>query len=375
MKPKTKEEDEAEVMLAIRRSRIALLADHPFYGDLAMKMPIKIDSTLPMPTAATDGETLFYHPDFVKSLTPQELIFVTGHEVLHAALLHCQRRGNKDDRYPLAIDIVVNQLLVNSGVGEKPKDCIYDPYLFEQGEGLVEKIYDLLKPDDKRKAMDDLVLPGAGKPDPNAAAKWRARIAQAQEVAKACGNMPGNLETLLDQGGESTVAWEDELFSEITADKGEDFTYSKRNRRYAALDVLLPGRYGEKMGDLVFAIDCSGSTSDDMVQRCGAEIERAKRLMRPERTHVIYWDTNIKKHDIYEADDEMDINVYGRGGTDPTCIWKYVEEQGIEVAHCIVATDLEFCDFGAEPDYPVIWCAMETNRNSAPFGKVIQADA
>ena len=371
LKPKTEADEEAETLLAIRRSRISLLADHPFFGALAMKMPVKITKDLPIPTAATDGESLYYHPDFVKTLTPGELVFVTGHEILHAAYLHCQRRGNKDNRWLLATDIVVNQHLVNNKVGTMPKDLIYDPGLFNKGEGLVEKIYDLLKPDDSRKPMDDH-LPMKGKPDPNAAAKMRAKLQGAMDVAKQCGNMPADIQAMLEQGGDAQVAWEDELFSEITADKGEDHTYAKRNRRYAALDVLLPGRYGEKMGDLVYAIDCSGSTSDDMVRRAGVEVKAAALSVKPEKVHIIYFDSDIKKHEEYNHDEDFEVHVHGRGGTAFSPIFRYIEEKGIDVAHCIVATDMDCDDFGPEPDYPVIWLAMDNHSDYAPWGKVIQ---
>lgn len=373
-----------EARRLISRARTVLLSEHPFWGDLAFGMPVKIDDTLKPPTAATDGDSIYYHPDFVMKLTTPELAFVTGHEVLHAALLHTIRCGPRDPKnWNVACDVVVNQLLYDNGVGKMPKDLIFEPYLFEQADGLVDRVYDLLPKNHGKEAMDGMLQPGhgdgKGSSPADAAAqanKWRGKLAQAQQMAKEAGNMPGNLDIFVDQILSDTVAWEDEIFAEITADKGEDRTYAKRSRRHAALDTIMPGKYGEKMGDLVFAIDCSDSTSNAMVARCSNEIERAMRALRPERTHVIYWDTNIKKVEVYEPDDELNVRAYGRGGTSVGCVFDYIEEQGIEVQHCIIATDLEFGgDFGTiTPDYPVIWCIMESSRTGAPFGKEIHTD-
>lgn len=376
MTDKKKQEQEDKAMRLIRRARTELMSTHPFWGDLAFGMPIKVDSTLNPPTAATDGEGLFYHPDFVNSLSLDELVFVTGHEVLHAALLHLTRRGGRDPmRWNVACDVVVNQQLVDNRVGKMPKDLIYDPILYQQAEGLVSRVYDLLPKNDQRQAMDDFKEgEGACKATPQELAnKWRGKLARAQEIAKEAGKMPGDLDIFIDQITSDTVAWEEEIFNEITANKGEDRTYAKRNRRTASLDVLLPGKYGEKMGDLVFAIDCSGSTSNEMVARCANEIERAMRVLRPEKTHVIYWDTNVKKVEVYEPDDELNVRAYGRGGTSVGCVFDYIRDNDIEPQHCIIATDLYFGgDFGSfEPDYPVIWCIMESKATGAPFGKEI----
>lgn len=381
MTDKVKEQEE-KAMRSIRRARTELMSSHPFWGDLAFGMPIKIDSTLNPPTAATDGEGLFYHPKFVESLKPEELVFVTGHEVLHAALLHVTRKGDRNPKkWNIACDIVVNRLLYENRVGTMPKGLIYDPILYQQGEGLVSRIYDLLPKDPEqygKEAMDDFKQgDGASKATPQELAnKWRGKLARAQEVAKQAGKMPGNLDIFVDQITSETVAWEEEIFNEITANKGDDRTYAKRNRRTASLDVLLPGKYGEKMGDLVFAIDCSGSTSNEMVARCANEIERAMRVLRPEKTHVIYWDTDIKKVEVYEPDDELNVRAYGRGGTSVGCVFDYIRDNDIEPQHCIIATDLLFGgDFGSfEPDYPVIWCIMESQATGAPFGKEIHTD-
>lgn len=365
-----KPEHEA-VMQRVRRSRLDLLANNPFFGDLAFNMDIELDDTLNPPTAATDGEGLYYHPDFVTSLTDKQLTFVTGHEILHAALMHLDRRGDRTpQRFNVAADIVCNQILVDNNVGDMPENMIYDPRLYHRGSGILHKIYDLLPEDDPRQSFDDFK---PGKPGKKSnPAKMRGKIHQAMEAAKAAGNMSGSLEGLIEQATTPKVRWEDELFSELITCKGDDRTYAKRNRRYAALDVLIPGRYGEKTGDLVFAIDCSGSTSDAMVGQCAAEIQRAKDALRPERTHVLYFDSAIKKHDIYEADDELDVQVYGRGGTAFSPIFKYIEENGIEPQHVIVATDLYCDDYGPEPDYPVIWCVMDSEADNAPWGRTIQ---
>jgi predicted metal-dependent peptidase len=81
-----------------------------FFATLALRL-------LPGPdwgidTLATDGRRLAYRPDFVTTLTPDELLGVVAHEVLHNALAHHARRDWREPRrWNVACDLAVNPLL------------------------------------------------------------------------------------------------------------------------------------------------------------------------------------------------------------------------------------------------------------------------
>jgi len=69
---------------AIKIARTALILDHPWYGGLVMRLPLKpeSDAPCPVPTMATDGTNLFYNADWTLSLSKPELIGVLAHEVI-----------------------------------------------------------------------------------------------------------------------------------------------------------------------------------------------------------------------------------------------------------------------------------------------------
>ena len=79
------------------RARTQLLLNHPFFGSLAVRLKL-----LPgdLPTMATDGRGIVYNPQFVQQLKPAELEGVLAHEVMHCALAHHCRRGNRNPPYP-----------------------------------------------------------------------------------------------------------------------------------------------------------------------------------------------------------------------------------------------------------------------------------
>ena len=68
------------------RARTALILDEPFFGALALRLKLVEDPTCKR--LWVDGRSLGYNPDFVLSLTPQEVIAGLVHEVLHVAEGH-----------------------------------------------------------------------------------------------------------------------------------------------------------------------------------------------------------------------------------------------------------------------------------------------
>lgn len=358
----------------VRSARIRLLKDHPFFGDLAFGLPIKFDDKLDPKTAATDGNNIYYHPEFVNRSTPAELVFVKAHEIGHCMLMHIVRRGNRNPgRWNVACDVVVNELLINNRIGTPPKGIIYIPEIYAQANGLVEKVYDLLPEDFDQEPLDAMIEPKDGEKG-EFEAKWRGNVAKAAATAKAAGQLTGDLEAFVDQLTTPKVSWRERFREFITKTRGTDRTYTKINRRMQAVDTILPGVIGEQLGEIVFAIDCSGSTDDEMISQCSGELASIQEELRPSKIHVLFFDEEIKKHDEYEADDPIEVKAYGRGGTRFASIFEYIEQNNIEPENCIVATDLECNDFGPQPNYPVLWCVMQGNETDAPWGEVLVVD-
>ena len=106
------------VVQAIVAARVSLLFNQPFFGNLATRMEL-IDATKWCKTAATDGRKLYYNREFIKSLTPDELLFLIGHEVMHCVYDHLGRKGSREHKlWNMANDYIVNYTLVKEKLGE-----------------------------------------------------------------------------------------------------------------------------------------------------------------------------------------------------------------------------------------------------------------
>src|SRR5690625_1883228 len=78
----------ADIMPVLERDRVQLLLSQPFLGALAMRLELVpvVDGRLP--TAATDGQSMFFNALFMQGLDAATRRFVMAHEIWHCAALH-----------------------------------------------------------------------------------------------------------------------------------------------------------------------------------------------------------------------------------------------------------------------------------------------
>ena len=114
-----------------RRLQAALLrirGDHPFFGTLALFAQLRVSSDVA--SAATDGKTLFFNPDFIEKLDGPRLCGLVSHELLHAALQHVIRRRERDSlAWNIAADIVVNGMIRKDTDYPLPEGAVEEPKL------------------------------------------------------------------------------------------------------------------------------------------------------------------------------------------------------------------------------------------------------
>lgn len=366
-------------MELLDKAKAAIVLDHPFYATLLLSMPMI--ETKGIPTMATNGEDIFYNPDFVKTQTVQELVFVLAHELDHCIFMHCIRKGNRDhSKFNQATDYVINDLLVTDKVGTMPKGGLYNPELVKQGEGIAERVYDLLADDDGKGegngnpggSLDDLIHQ-EGMDEATASqkeAEMKVKVIQAANIAKACGKLSAGVERLVKQLAESKVDWKTVLRNFVTTRAKIDWSFAKPKRRFLAEDIYLPGLTGEKLGDIVVAIDCSGSIDEKALSEFGGETKAIKEDTLPSNVHVVYFDSKVLRKDTFTTDDEFEVKAVGGGGTAFSPVFKYLEENDIVPECCVFLTDLYCDDFGEQPSYPVLW--VTTGETKAPFGEVVK---
>ena len=386
------------------KSTILMDAKNAFLG--ALMCQLKQDWDESIPTACTNGTSIWWSPHWFLSLPKPARVTVQAHEVWHVARLHMIRRGNRDPRlWNMATDVRINNDLKAMGFsfvglegawmnGTLPDGTVID-YPADMPE---EDIYDdLLKNNVQPPPMNpfdgDLgtepgdpgdgsggegnALPGpynSGPPDKKAAVEQLRAVAQAIQQAKLqkqAGSIPGHLELIVDEFLSPVIPWEQILFNWFTDLITEDYSWRRPNRRYQ--DMYLPSLQSDeqRLTCLHYYFDVSGSVTDQMIKRFNSEVKYIKDAFNPEKLVLVMFDTKI--HEIYEIseNDVFDrIKVTGRGGTCLQCVHSHIEETKPTAA--IIFTDLECQPMQPlKVSIPIIWTVADNPHAKVPFGQII----
>ena len=369
-----------DVTKRISKAKTALILEHPFIGSVALNMPMSIDNSVP--TAATNGKRVLFNEEFCNGLSDEELKFLVAHECMHPMLEHNFRRGERDTyKWNQAADYVINKLLTDEGIGKMPEQGLLDDNIYKQGGGTSDGIFNLL-PDTPEDGQGnggqgqplDSCEDGQGSPAEvsQQQAEWKVKVAQAAQSAKMMGKMSAGLERLVDEILKPKVDWRDVLQRFVVKCRSDQRSWARPNRRFLSQGLYLPSVSGESLGEIAFAVDCSGSIGQDEINQFASEITTVWQDQKPTKVHVIYFDSEVSHYDEFGQDDEPIVKPHGGGGTAFSPVFKYMTEHGIEPVACIFLTDLCCDDFGDAPDYPVLW--VSTHDDKAPFGEVVMME-
>lgn len=393
----------SDLSTRLQNARITMLLDFPWFGQLAMRLAPEIDPSID--TAATDGRSIRFNPDFCSKLTDSELTWLYAHEVAHPGLLHPWRIGHRNpEKFNIAADYVVNELLdsvITSTPGASRRlTRIKGTYLDPQYFGLsVEQIYDLLPdsppekpptgtftkpgkdpsespgPSDTSSPSDSPSTPTLSDP---LEAEWKQAAAQAATVARSRnrGQLPAVLESILRDLFEPAVPWQDILRQFASRICRDDYTFRRANRRYAHQGFILPSLRTESLGRIVCAVDTSGSIRcvEKLLTAFLTELQDILDTSRPEVLHLIDCDARVHSHtELRPGNDLRGTAFHGGGGTCFRPVFRFVEDRDLQPDCLIYFTDLEGSFPTEPPPYPVLWINYGSPRTTAPFGTTVQA--
>jgi predicted metal-dependent peptidase len=345
-----------------------------------------------LPTACTNGRDEAYGREFVESLTDAEFRFLILHECYHKMYRHLStwKHLYEEDaqRANSACDYAINIRLADTDLGKSgwikmPQNGLID----EAYRGMdVHEIYKLLPPGNGGKGK------GGGGDNPFDDHDWEGAQEMSEEEAE---DLKKQIDEAIRQG--STLAsktgarsygdllkteqdWR-ELLREFvsTTCAGHDYsTWRKPNRRYVGMDIIMPSAISETLGEIVVAIDTSGSIGQRELEKFLTEIMGIAEQVKPSKVRIIYWDTSVCSTEVYLADELYKIPTStkpeGGGGTDVACVPVYMNEHGIKPECVVVLTDGYLGGTWGVWNVPVLWCIIDNPRTTASVGTTIHLD-
>ena len=375
----------------LKKANLALMR-HPetamFSGIIMMGTSDVVDDC---PTAYTDGVNKKYGRKFLSTLDDSEIRALVLHENLHVALKHVGRFGNKMKENAqlmnASADYVVNDVIVSledKTLCKLPQGGLINEKYHNWS---VNDVYKDLKKEQEEGGepdTDTLDEHGFGEGEgqqltPEQERELSTKIDQALREGGIMASRLGNPKTpkAITDILQPVIDWKDVLRDFVTnAVRGADeYSWRRYNKRLLANDMYLPSTVSESIGELVVAIDLSGSIGSELGFFV-SELKSVCEMCNPEVVKVLWWDTAVSGiqtfTDIDYAGLETMLKPTGGGGTDPSCIPEYLSANNINAEAIVVFTDGWFDTPKWDISTPTLWVTTDRENNIPSNGKVVK---
>jgi len=372
--------NQAEVERKVGKAKALLILDHPFFGTAVSKRPIQYTNAVPTAGMSATGQMVL-NPAFIEPLTVKNIMFLMAHEAMHYMLAHALRRKHRDHRaWNVACDKVINDTLIDANVGDfinggvtlrdgrnYASEELYDENDDDMGSGGIGE--DVGDPTDENgKPLDESQIH-------QLEAQAKIDAIQSAKAAKASGKLPASIERMVDEMVNVTTPWHEKLERYMTSKVKDGYSWNRPNRRFIGQGTYLPGTdYVARMGELVIAVDTSGSLNNKELGYFNSHINRILDTCMPEKVTVLYCDWAIGGTTEYTPDDlPIKLEPVGGGGTSFKPVFKWIEDYANEVECLIYFTD----GWGDQneietPAVDTVW--LTTDKDEFPFGEIIKFD-
>jgi predicted metal-dependent peptidase len=376
----------------LQSARIRMRSRHPFFGTLLFHATTIL--TEQIPTACTDGRNLYFNPAFIEPLSRQELDGLLHHEVLHAALLHCQRRGTRNPLiWNWAADIVVNGMIASlEDISIPDGGGLRDPALEELP---VEEVYEKLQNStvEVPLVLMDLVerqnlndgeeydLSGATEGQNHSESSFAAlreywkdalQRSRKEQEQRGQGTLPCGLQRELEVLENAQLDWRS-LLARYLPDSQAN--WQGIDRRFIGQGLYLEELQQTSI-KVAVCLDTSGSVSQKELSQFYSEVYGL--LCQSPETEVDLYFADAELHGPYPLMFESELpEPKGGGGTDFRPFFnKLNEADNQELPRLAIYLTDGYGTYPQEPEYPVLWVINEggLNCNKIPWGQRIRTE-
>jgi len=407
------------------KARVKLQKEKPFWSYLTMNLTFV--ETKDLPTAGVDAYgNLYFNPEYIDTLSDEEIKGVLAHEVMHCALEHLDRgKGKQPDLCNISQDAVINAIILKDGfqlpkgvilptnnsidlfgirfkkLTEKTSEEVYDKLwrkLGKEYKRAMKQIEDAIKKEGLKGFDEHIYSDGKGKKNKekkceacggtgktsdgkdcercNGKGKikrknidWKKKLVDACSHARQQGHLPAGMERIVGKLLETYIDWRGLLYKYITSQIPVDYNWGRPSKKSHSLGIYLPAVEKETI-DVMAWVDTSGSISHKELSEFISEISSICRSFKNVELTVGDCDCkvngiyNLKNANPYEVVDKIGKNLKGGGGTSHIPVFNWIKKHKPNAKFVICFTDL-WTDFPPvnTVKQPVLWVVAGNWRN------------
>ena len=356
------------------------------------------------PTAYTNGKDERYGRAFVAKLNDAELRFLVLHECYHKLYRHLTTWQWMYQEHPqaanMACDYVINIKLVDDNkdgfatmTGALTMGCLDNKYRGWDSAKVFKDLKDQSQGGGQGQGQgqgqggagqgqgtgfDDHGWDEAQEMTPAERGELAREIDEAiRQGALMAGKVGSGGDRDLEALLQPQIDWREVLRDFITATcAGNDYsTWRRPNRRFIGAGVYLPSGISERIGEIVVAIDTSGSIRGAQLAAFLSEVKAIAETVNPDAVRVLYWDTGVCGDEVYVGDEVQRLvqstKPKGGGGTMVECVPQYLQDKQIKAQCVIVLTDGYLGGSWGQWNHPVLWTILDNERAVPDCGQAV----
>jgi predicted metal-dependent peptidase len=403
--------DDRATMALITRGLRAVAVRFPHLVGLAAAVRVALDDTVPTMGVFASGR-LVANRAFTRKLSPDDLLFVLAHELLHLALrTHDRAVGSTRLEFNYAHDYIINDILrdalnltaIPAGgldmVGARARSAesivlemrrdrnamtsrsqVFDGELVSIGQALGDggrgggdKAGDVLD-----QGLEKRMFPEDAAEQAARAERVRELAAKGMAIAAAIGAMKGRglgaggtRQQVRALRGIYRTPWQIALQRWLEGTAPGERTFTRASRRgIEREDIVLPGRQRHAL-TLNVVLDTSGSMANEIPFALGALADFCE-VTGVDDVRVVQCDTMVTADERLSPAELAEYEIKGYGGSDLTPALQALAEDP-RVTAAIVITDGDIA-YPREPmPYAVLW-AVSPGGSTAfapPYGRIV----
>jgi predicted metal-dependent peptidase len=377
----------------ISKTKVSLMNDDNWKwmaGILMMGTCTVTDDVKRCPTARTDGLNEEYNRAFFEGLSDRQMKFIVLHENFHKMFRHLFVWQNLWKENPklanIACDAVINtQYLAGKPGLEFVKGGVYIDKYADPDVWNVKAVFDDMNENglgESKEGHDQHGWEEADQVPEEEVKEIEGQVDAALRQAALAGNIGANMPRKVSEMLVPEVDWKSLMaeFVKRSCSGNDKQTWRRPHRTYVAYDLYIPAPYSEAVGRILLGGDTSGSIDNRTLSVFTAYMQQLVNEVQPSGVDIVWWDTEVVSVDSFERG-AMDtlanvVKPEGGGGTDPSCITKWMyEEKRNDYVCAVIITDGEFYgdSVGDWGDIPVLWLVVNNGQvDNIPVGQTIQ---
>lgn len=406
----------------IEKAKAKLMLEHPYFGTVAAAL--KLHPSDNIESFLSDGVHLQYNDAYFDNASVEEVEFALANGAMHTVLKHQSRTGERYEwLWQLATDYTINAMLVKNGFG------LPDRANFQQRfEGMyAEEVYEILRSDiineelssdeslqeqahdEQGKSNNDRVSQegveaprdwnekgdrprqGAKSDGSNSENANRNELQHAKEEEpleeihalqeelkehfeqifqklNRQGTLPKDLKFVVPEYFSHKVDWRELLYGYIASYTKSTYSFIPPNMKYLYRGIYLPSLNSDLLR-IVIAVDTSGSVDKTLLGTFLGEVGSIMQRYPNYEIDLITADAKVQSHKVFLPGESLEYDVSGRGGTDFSAVFAYIDQQINYPTLLLYFTDGMGIFPETEPHYDVMWVMPEAKE--VPFGDVL----